>query len=130
MQKTCDHANENGLYLRPLPACLAPTEHDRTRNPDPDLALPREGDAVVITGGHVMFLWTRPGAARVDKSNSMLYGAPMTNQGCGAAQWDPDSLTVCDPGPEIDQDANAAIEAAWYLLIDLANQPDPADATR
>jgi len=129
MTKTCDHANEDGsLHLQPLPACLAPTDADRTANPD--LALPHPGDAIVITGGHVMFLWTQSGAAPVNKANSMVWGAPMTNQGCGAAQWDPDSLTVCDPGPEIDEDDDAAIEAAWHLLIDLANQAETADANR
>lgn len=129
MTTTCDHANEDGLYLRPLPACLAPTDTDRAANP-PDLVLPQTGDAVVIKNGHVMFLWTRAGAAPVTRANSMVYGAPMTDQGCGAAQWGPDSLIPLDPGPEIDQDDDAAIEAAWYLLIDLANQAGKPGATR
>lgn len=127
MTKTCDHANEDGPRLQPLPACLAPTDADRAANPD--LALPHTGDAVVIEGGHVMFLSIYDGADPVDEVTSMVVGAPMTDQACGAAQWDPDSLTPCDPGPEIDDDA-AAIQAAWHLLIDLANQSDAPAATR
>jgi hypothetical protein len=119
MTTTCDHADEDGLYLQPLAACLAPTDADRAAYPELDL--PRAGDPVVITGGHVMFLGTAPDTTRVATDNSILYGAPMTNAGCGAAQWAPARLVVCEPGPEIEPEDAAAIQAAWHLLIDLAN---------
>jgi hypothetical protein len=116
-----DHAHEQGLYIQLLPACLEPADADRAAQSD--LGLPREGDAVVIARGHVMFLTACEATATAARETTDLRGAPMTAEGCGGARWDPDSVTVLDPSYIGLEDGEVeAIETAWMLLIDLANQ--------
>lgn len=115
-----DHRNEQGLYVQLLPGCLTPRPSDH--DAQPDLDLPHEGDPVVIARGHVMFLDPDHQATHLTRETSHLWGAPLLGEGCGAARWDPDSLTALDPAYAGRQDADTeALETAWTLLLDLAN---------
>jgi hypothetical protein len=116
-----DHAHEQGLYIQLLPACLAPTDDDRAAQLS--FGLPREGDPVVIARGHVMWLTTYGTAAEVTEATTQLWAAPVIGEGCGAARWDPDSVTALDPSYVglLDREVEA-IQTAWTLLIDLANR--------
>lgn len=116
-----DHAHEEGLYIQLLPACLAPADADRAGQAD--LALPGEGDPVVIARGQVMFLTACQAGVSAARETTDLWGAPIIAEGCGGARWDRDSVTVLDPSYVGLQDADAeAIETAWLLLIDLARR--------
>jgi len=115
------HAHTQGVYLQFLPACLAPSDSDRAGQPG--LGLPREGDPVVITRGHVMFLTTDDRAERSTAQATHLWGAPIIGEGCGAARWDADSVTVLDPSYTGLEDGEAEeIQTAWTLLLDRVDE--------
>jgi hypothetical protein len=117
-----DHTIEQGTFIQTLPACLAPSPIDYGSQPSiglPSRALPNEDDAVVIAHGHVMYLTTDGSAEVVTREDSCLWGAPLIGEGCGAARWDTDSVTVLDPRyPGLQDTQVEAIETAWTLLLD------------
>ena len=116
-----DHTHEQGLYIQLLPDCLAPTDADRAAQLS--FALPHGGDPVVIARGHAIWLTAYGTAAEVAEATTQLWGAPVIGEGCGAARWDPDSVTPLDPSYVglLDREAEA-IQSAWTLLIDLAHR--------
>lgn len=119
-----DH--EQGLYLQPLPECLAPTEADRAARPD--LPMPHPGAMVVLDGGHVMWLEPRSRAPHLTRESVLLWGAPMLGRnGCEGAEWD--NLVPCDPDDiGLDQDISQALTTTQELLVEHANAtPDEAD---
>jgi hypothetical protein len=116
-----EHAHEHGMYIQLFPVCLAPTDSDRSAQPD--LALPREGDAVVIANGHVMFLTAADGTELFAPDSNQLWAAPTIGDGYGSARWDPDNVVQVDLAHVSFPDRDAeAMETAWTLLIDLAAQ--------
>jgi hypothetical protein len=128
-EASTDHHTEQGLHIQLLPECLAPGFADREAHHE--IGLPEEGDAVVIARGHVMFLAADEGCSHFAVQTTRLWGAPLIGEGCGAARWDPDSVTALDPSYTGLPDADAeAIYTAWHLLINLANQFTAAGRAR
>ena len=124
-----DHVHEQGLHTQFLPACLQPADADRAAHPD--LALPGEGDPVVIANGHVMFLTATDGAALFTSDSNQLWAVPVIGDGCGAARWDPESVMQIDltrmSFPHGDAEA---MESAWTLLFDFAAQHEAGGRNR
>ena len=124
-----EHVHGQGPYTQVLPACLAPTDADRAAQPG--LALPREGDAVVIANGHVMFLTAADGTELIAPDSTQLWAAPTIGEGCGAARWDPDNVVEADLSYMSFPDGGAeAMETAWTLLIDVAAQHQAGGRSR
>jgi hypothetical protein len=107
------------LYLQPLTERLAPAVAER--DAEPDLFLPRAGDAVVIARGHVIWLTASHDARPVTESTAYLWGAPLNADGSGV-RWDPASIGQLDATCLMHRlDDAEAIRAAQALLIELAN---------
>lgn len=124
-----DHVHEQGLYTQLLPACLQPADTDRAAQPD--LALPRAGDPVVIANGHVMFLTATDGSALFTPDSSQLWAVPAIGDGCGTARWDPDNVVQIDLTSMSFPDGDTeAIETAWLLLIDFAAENEAGGRSR
>jgi hypothetical protein len=120
------HEHEQGIYVQPLPACLAPTAEALLAQPLLDL--PRPGDLVVIDAGRVHWLERDDPHAQATRDNTALRDAAMAGyDACRGADWD--HIGNNDPDePGLEEDDDIAIATTWDLLIDLANQAE-TDAT-
>ena len=120
------HEHEQGIYLQPLPACLAPTAE--VLLDQPLLDLPRPGDLVVIDAGRVHWLERDDPHATATRENTALRDAGMSGDTCRGARWD--HIGHSDPDePGLEEGDDIAIASTWDLLIDLANRAETAAET-
>jgi hypothetical protein len=122
------HEHEQGIYLQPLPACLAPTADALLAQPLLDL--PRPGDPVVIDAGRVHWLERDDPHAQATRDNTALRDAGMAgDDACRGADWN--HIGYCDPDePNLEEGDDIAIATTWDLLIDLANQAETRATAR
>jgi len=128
MTATYPHDHREGLFLQPMPECLAPRPKDRAARPD--LAMPRPGDMVVIQAATVTWINPINPDRPLTPDSVVMYGATMHGRDrCEGAGWtDGLDLGPLDPDfPGIDEEDEHALRAALTLLTDHANVPAPTD---
>lgn len=116
------HANHSeGLFLQPLPACLAATEEERAALPD--MPMPHPGDLVVLDTGYVHFLQPLDDTRPLTEANSFVMGVGMYGpSSCQGTWWDENSIQSFDPDLEgLEEGDPEAIRESWRLLLDHAN---------
>jgi hypothetical protein len=121
------HEHVEGLFLTPLPECLAPTAAEAAEylagSPDflPSDRLPRAGEPVVLEGAHVHWLMVLDHAHPVTEANTVLMTAPRLGRDhCQGADWaNAGGVDPADFGP--DEEDVAYLPDAYRLLIGHAN---------